>query len=274
MAIAGNNLYPSIETVLNLVRSLVVDDMAGATDTVGEGQIYVDNMAVSVTLSNFFNAALRALCKELRIVNGPMLIRDNYLLLGLTPVNSSLGLGAPNPATQVSVSTAGYFDGASMNPSLLLPADFVQPIGVWERMNGSNGRFLPMSEAADGLSSEWQGERFGEYEWREDSIYLRGATTTRDLRLRYFGKLVDLYQPGVVLTTCYIPIQGCEENLADKIVKMIARRISPERLPDAAAAETLSLYELRNELVRQKQGLEYNPGAFGDEHGPQLGFFD
>ena len=55
MAVAGNNVFPSVETVLNLVRSLVMDDMAGATGEVGEGQIFVDNMAVSVTLSNFAN---------------------------------------------------------------------------------------------------------------------------------------------------------------------------------------------------------------------------
>lgn len=271
MAIGGNNLYPSIESVLDLARSQVLDDMAGATDTVGEGQIYVDNMAVSVTLSNFFNVELEELCKDLRTTNGPMLIRDNVILLGLTPVNSSQGLAAPNPATQVNVSTAGYFDGTAMNPEILLPADFLQPIEVSERLNGSNGRFVTMRQSPEGLSSAWQGERFGEYEWREDRICLRGALTTRDLRLRYFGRLVDLYETGVNLSTTHIPIQGCKAALADKIVVRIAGRISPERLADAKSSAATSLFKLQNELVKQKQGLEYNPQAFGSEAGPQLG---
>ena len=272
MAIGGNNLYPSIESVLDLVRSQVLDDMAGATDTVGEGQIYVDNTAVSVTLSNFFNTELEELCKDLRTTNGPMLIRDNVILRGLTPVNSSQGLAAPNPATQVDVSTAGYFDGTNMNPDILLPADFLQPIQVWERLNNSNGRFETMRQATEGLSSAWQGHRFGEYEWRGDRIVLRGALTTRDLRLRYFGTLVDLYEPGVDLATTYIPIQGCKAALADKIVVRISGRISPERLADAKASASVSLFKLQNELVKQKQGIEYDPQAFGSEAGPQLGF--
>jgi hypothetical protein len=250
----------------------VLDDMAGATDTVGEGQIYVDDMKVSVTLSNFFNVELEELCKDLRTTNGPMLLRDNYLLEGLTPLNSSQGLAAPNPAVQCYVGNTGYFDGTTMHPTLILPQDFLMPDAVWERLNNSNGRFEPMKEAVRGLSSAWQGHRFGEYEWREDRIYLRGALTTRDLRLRYFGTLVDLYEKGVDLNSTYIPIKGCKAALADKIVVRISRRISPERLADAMASAKSSLFSLRNELVRQKQGIEYEPNAFGSEAGPQLGY--
>jgi hypothetical protein len=272
MAVAGNNVYPSIQTVLDLVRSLVLDDMAGATSTVGEGQIYVDNMAVSVTLSNFFNSALREFCRELRIIGGPMLIRDNYLLLGLPPVNSSLGLAVPNPAVQCYVNGTGYFDGTAMHPTLLLPADFVTPIAVWERLNASNGAFQPMTQAVGALAGVNQVQRLGEFEWRGEALWMHGATTVRDMRLRYFGKLVNLYAKGVDVTQCYIPINGCEEALADKIVRSIARRMSPERLADAVTAAAASLYAFRNEQVKQKQGLEYQPQAFGSEAGPQLGY--
>jgi hypothetical protein len=37
----------SLETIMNLVRSLVNDTQAGATDTPGEGQILTDNPAIS-----------------------------------------------------------------------------------------------------------------------------------------------------------------------------------------------------------------------------------
>lgn len=272
MATAGNNTYPSIETVLDAVRSTVLDDMAGATDTVGEGQIYVDDTKVSVTLSNFFNRSLEALCMQLRVSSGPMLMRDNYLLLGLPPINSSLGLAAPNPAVQCYVDQTGYFDGTAMHPGLILPQDFLQPDVVMERLNNSNGRFIPVREAVRGLSSSWQGSCFGEYEWREDRIYLRGALTTRDLRLRYYGRLVNLYEKGVDVKTTYIPIKDCANNLVDKIVVRIARRIMPERLADAMAAEAASLLDLRRELVQQKQGQEYETQTYGSEAGPLLGF--
>jgi hypothetical protein len=89
--------------------------------------------------------------------------------------------------------------------------------------------------------------------------------------LRYFGTLVDLYQEGVDLTKTYIPIQGCKAALADKITVRIASRISPERLTDARTAASMSLFRMQNELVQQKQGLEYDPNAFGSEGGPRLG---
>jgi hypothetical protein len=272
MAVAGNNTYPSIESVLDLVRSTVLDDMAGATDTVGEGQIYVDDTKVSVTLSNFFNNELEEFCKDVRITSGPMLMRDNYLLLGLPPINSSLGLAAPNPAVQCYVDQTGYFDGTEMHPGLILPQDFLQPDIVMERLNNSNGRFIPMTEAVRGLSSSWQGSRFGEYEWREDRIYLHGALTTRDLRLRYYGTLVDLYTPGVDLATTYIPIKGCKAAVADRIVVRIARRIMPERLADAQAAAASSLLSFRKQQAQQKQGQEYETETYGSEAGPRLGF--
>lgn len=272
MAIGGNNQYPSIQTVLDLVRSLVLDDMAGATDTVGEGQIYVDDMNVSVTLSNFFNAALEELCRDLRTSSGPMLIRDNYLLLGLPPINSALGLAAPNPAVQCYVNGAGYFDGTQMHPTLLLPQDFYLPIKVSERLNNSDDSFDEVYQTVQGLPSCNQGSKFGRYEWRQDGIYLQGALTTRDLQLRYWSSLVDLYTKGVDLTQTYIPIKGCKSPLADKIVVKIARRISPERLADAKQSAKESLFSFLNEQAQQKQGLEYDPPAFGSESGPQLGF--
>lgn len=269
--VGGNNAYPTIETVLNLVRSLVLDDMAGATNTVGEGQIYVDNMAVSVTLSNFFNSCLRELCRDLRTSNGPMLIVDNYILEGLTPINGPNGLAAPDAARQCSVGFTGYFDGFQMTPANRLPVNMLMPEQVWERLNGSNAEFRPMTQAVRGLSPTWQGERFAEFEWRGDAIWLHGALTTRDIRIRYQSRLFNLYEKGTVLNATYIPIIDCEEALADKIVVRISRRLSPERLADAKDAAKISLYSLLNEQVRQKQGIEYEANAFGTEAGPQLG---
>ena len=54
--------FPTIQTITNLVRSDVRDDMAGATNTLGEGQILVDSLGISVTMANFFNSAVRELC--------------------------------------------------------------------------------------------------------------------------------------------------------------------------------------------------------------------
>ena len=56
--------FPTIQTITNLVRSDVRDDMAGATSTIGEGQILVDNTSTSLTMANFFNSAVRELSRH------------------------------------------------------------------------------------------------------------------------------------------------------------------------------------------------------------------
>src|SRR6185312_1735080 len=90
--------YPSVQTITNLVRSDVRDDMAGATGTIGEGQILVDNLNVSVTMANFFNSAVRELSRQLRLQNAPMLITDNYIIENIPPLNGPQGLQVADPA--------------------------------------------------------------------------------------------------------------------------------------------------------------------------------
>jgi len=55
------------------------------------------------------NSAIRALYRELRNVNDPALIYDNYIIPGVTPVNGANGPGVPDPAMQVYVGQDGYF---------------------------------------------------------------------------------------------------------------------------------------------------------------------
>ena len=104
MAIGGQTNFPSLQQIANLVRSLVDDDQPGATGTPGEGQILTDT---SVTLQNFMDSAIRETYREIRIVGSGTLIRDMYMLYNVPPVNSPLGVGAVNPAVQVSLQFVG-----------------------------------------------------------------------------------------------------------------------------------------------------------------------
>ncbi len=54
--------------------------MPGATGTVGEGQIIVDNQNISVKLINAMNEAIRQTFRKLRTVGDPTLIADNYIV--------------------------------------------------------------------------------------------------------------------------------------------------------------------------------------------------
>ena len=195
MAIAGQNNYPSLEQIANLARSLVNDDKAGATGTPGEGQILTDS---SITLQNLMNSAIRETYRDIRIMGQPTLIKDNYVLYGLTPVNSPLGVGVANPAVQVSLQFVGYFDGLGYNNLLALPGDLILPLELWQRHSIDDSSSLPFAEVAQStgaLQPRMQTQWLGQWEWRTDGIWMNGATQLIDVRLRYIATYADLASP-------------------------------------------------------------------------------
>ena len=80
--------FPSLETVMNLARSLVNDTQAGLTGTPMEGQILTDNPLVSPFTLQFLNSAIRQLYREMRNISDPQLIFDNIILIGLPIIHS------------------------------------------------------------------------------------------------------------------------------------------------------------------------------------------
>src|ERR1700744_6481350 len=92
--VGGSIRYPSLQSMADLFRSQINDDMSGATDTPGEGQIDTNT---SPFLLTFMNSGIRELYSDLRNVGDPALILDNYLLLGIPPIS------AQNPAQRVTL---------------------------------------------------------------------------------------------------------------------------------------------------------------------------
>ena len=78
----------SLDTIMELVRSLVNDTQAGAENIPGEGQIFTNNPAISPFTQPFLNSSIRELYRELRNVGEPVLIKDNVILTNLPIINS------------------------------------------------------------------------------------------------------------------------------------------------------------------------------------------
>src|ERR1700686_946774 len=78
----------SLATIMDLVRSLVNDTQAGATNTPGEGQVFTNNPAISPFTQPFLNSSIRELYRELRNVGDPVLIKDNIIITGLPMMSS------------------------------------------------------------------------------------------------------------------------------------------------------------------------------------------
>lgn len=268
MPIGGLPNYPTIQQVTAPLRSLVGDDMAGATGTLGEGQIFVDNTALSVTNSNFFNLALQMLCQLLRTNSGPMLIYDNFLFINVPPLESpTMGLGAPDPSVQVSFGFNGYFNGTSMNPAFALPQACIMVERVWERMTGTNDQFFPLQRAKQGIPSAYQSTYNGIWEPRQDQVWMPGSITNMDYRLRFQGGISPIYGNGINTATTYIPILDCANALCGLMIEEMAIRQGP-LIPQTALAWAKEQKDsFLNEGVKNDQGMAYNVISFGDDQG-------
>jgi len=269
VAVGGQGSYPSLEVIANLARTIVNDDKAGATGTPGEGQILTDS---SATLQNLMNSAIRDTYRDCSISGQPTLIKDNYLLLGLPPVNSALGQGVQNPAVQVAIQFAGYFDGLQMWPNLTLPSDLIYPLEMWERQAGTaNLPFVPMRQATGALRSRNQVQWLGEWEWRSDGIWMPGATLARDVRLRYICTFADLAAPNIDWKQTYVPILDSQDAIADKIAVIYARRLGGSALADAMMAAKASIFKLKQRITRDRQKIDYQRQPYGGSNNTQSG---
>jgi hypothetical protein len=265
MPIGSQSAYPSLNVIANLARSKVNDDKAGATGTPGEGQILTNS---SVTLQNFMNSAIRDTYRDTRIFGQPSLIADNYILFNLPPVNSPLGVGVANPAVQVALQFTGYFDGLGNWPNLLLPANLLYPIEVWEREStgaASGTSFGLMKESSGALPPRQQGSVLGEWEWRSDGIWMNGATGPRDIRLRYVFTFADLAAPSIDWTSTYVPILDSQEAVADKICVMYAQRLGGAALDQARIDAKQSIFKLRQQITRDRQFIDFLRAEYGQQ---------
>ena len=223
MPIVPYSNYPSLNDIANLARSIVNDDKAGATNTAGEGQILTNS---SVTLQNLMNSAIRETYRDIRIMGQPTLIKDNYLVEGITPVNSSLGVGVMNPAVQVSLQFGGYFDGMTMNSTYTLPSDLLMPLDMWERQSATASEFGHMRQSEGPLRPRNQVQALREWEWRTDGISdERFHTDKRCPYPRYLCTFASLASSTIDWTQTFVPIMDCQEAVADKISVRYSARL-------------------------------------------------
>ena len=262
--------FPTIATVTNLVRSDVRDDMAGATNTIGEGQILVDNLTTSVTMANFFNSAVREVCRKLRIVGAPMLIADNYIIRNIPPMNGPMGFQVADPSVQVYVGFNGYYDGTEWHANYGLPQGVYQVLRCWERETDSQNNFQDMGEPANGMAGVYQTNGWGRWEWRQNMVCLPGSLDYRDLRLRYNMILNALFVANANPSTTYLPIMGCEEAVARTIDRLYAARQGGTVYEMRKGESDAAIWDLLNEEVQQKQGQNYPTNAYGNEAPPVL----
>lgn len=147
--------------------------LGGFSAGVGLGAVFTDPV-----LAAYVNSAYRAVRRALSMAGMPNFVTDDQLFV-------ITAIGAVDPSANVPFTDAS---------SPQLPVDLLEPVGIFERLNGSSDDFTPLENLTShgGLPSVPQGATLGFWEWRTDGIYFRGATNTQQIRLRYKRLLTDI----------------------------------------------------------------------------------
>jgi hypothetical protein len=96
---------------------------------------------------------------------------------------------------------------------------------------------------------------------------MNGSTLPMDIRIRWEFTFVDRATPNINWDETYIPILDCQEAVADNISLRYARRLGGAILEDAKQQAKLSVFALRQQVTRARQGINYQRPIFRGGNG-------
>jgi hypothetical protein len=243
MPVVPTTAFVTVETVANLLRVLANDTIFSAA-----GEILIDTGNLLFPL---MNDSLEWMTNELAN-HGVDSYTKETVLLAVTPI------GTIDPGLEVNISDTGYFNNTVNFAQPMVPTDLLVPTFMWERQSNSREQWLPMQQVLGGLPSFPQGFRLKVWEWRQDGIYMLGATQTNDLRLRYKSNSATLATPNDQLM-----FRGATGTIAYKTLASYLIRTNPEaaQLADGMAMKRLGQLTTRN--ARMKQSAPTSRRSYG-----------
>lgn len=167
--------YDTVENVLQAARVRLND----AIESIG-GEILTDTAPFSQQVTN--NAWRRL--QELLSDFGLQVFNRDLILTAVA------GTTLTDQGQFVYFNFSEYYNGSSQTAPLF-PQDMIAPLALEERVNGSTANFWPMDQCFNGLPTAPRGPLNLVWEWRQETIYMPGATGATDIRLRYQGYLAD-----------------------------------------------------------------------------------
>lgn len=175
--------YDSLELIVQTARARLLDAIVSIN-----GEIVTDTAPFTLPM---INGAWRRLQENL--ADKGFSVLDNEVIF-----NSVAAWTSGDPAVFAHFDWSGYSNGNLTFNSPALPQDAICPIKLYERQSGTNGIFVEMDKMDDGLPTANTGASAGArdilnrvWEWRGNAVYLPGATTTTDIRMRYAAYLAD-----------------------------------------------------------------------------------
>lgn len=247
MTQVAEGTYPVAEDVMELARATINDMLRTVA-----GSILVDSAPFTVPM---LNSAVRKTQRYL--ANNGLLsnVVDNAILSSIPVV------GNQDPGTQVSISALGYYNGVNTFSQPVLPPDLLLPLALAQRQTNSGAQFTGMMPAKGPLTSRVAGPFFGEWEWRQDGIYMVGSTNVMDIRVRYEGRLPRISKTAD-LTQTTINIRDGEDALASAMVTIYSFSRGSAQRAEAKAMWKEDCDEIINRYVRKDQRIAVRPRGF------------
>lgn len=166
----------TLESVVNTARSRLND----AIVAIG-GEIFTDNSAFGLT----------AIIAAWRRTQEYLASRGFQDLIQETIFKNVTACASPDQGQFVWFNWTQYFDGNAPHNTPVFPQNMIYPIAVEERIGGTTGNFTPVDQCFVGLPTVAKGVLNLLWEWRNESIYMPGATGPTDIRLRFAQFLPD-----------------------------------------------------------------------------------
>ncbi len=214
--------YDIALTILNEAKQRLGDRLPTLLDA--QPQILDRTQAYS---QQAFNSAWRRLQDILAGLGCSRLKRE--LILSAFPPNTNT-----DPSSQQWIDGVSAYNGSINVNGFMLPSDTVEVLEFWERQTGAaNANFMETDRLFNGLPAVPKLQWNLVWEWREDRMYLPGATVATDFRIRYAAYLADL--ADAIATPWFlqtVPIARC----ADALSLLICAEVAASKDTDAAAA--------------------------------------
>lgn len=188
--------FDTVDVAMNMARVKLNDcPLALSGNLLANTQPYAQQIA---------NDGWRAMQEDLADAGEPVLTSE-VVIRNLPPVATT------DPGVYCYLNQAEYCDGVAVwQPPVIavLPQNFMIPLWCRERLAGTNGLFIKMRPVDDGLPGGPKTTTLKWWEWRSGndlqiaamtgSIWLQGATTSRDLWVRYISYMPDFETVGSI----------------------------------------------------------------------------
>lgn len=245
--------FPVIEDVTTLWRSLVNDTFTGLQGT--QGRIATDSAPFTLP---FLNAAVRTLARKLRNEGATFPIKDGIILRAIPPVVQA------DPAVFINIGFNGTNNGTTTSATPALPGDCMQVYRVRQRVTGSNLQFSDMQPAQGGLTSGYQNQWLGQWEWRGYAIWMNGSLQTQDIEIRYLSGQPPINVPAADFASTPIYIIDSVEALAYQMAADYgaARGANPALIQRVEGKADDAISDIANEWIRQGQTVTYRRESY------------